>query len=139
MEKPGTPFLDVSQLIAQFKLPGVDMNAIVEARRKDIEALAEANRIAFEGMQRLAQKQAEILQKSMQEAQAVMQGMTPGQPAANAGKQGELIQKAFQDALANMRELAEMAGKSQAQALEVVTRRVQENIDEAKKLLQPKP
>ena len=139
MEKPSSPFLDVNQLMAQFKLPGIDMNAIVEGRRKDIEALAEANRIAFEGMQKLAQKQAEILQKSMQEAQAAMQNMTPGQPAANAGNQGELIQKAFQDALSNMRELAELAGKSQAQALEVVTRRVQENIDEAKKLLQPKP
>ena len=139
MEKPANPFLDVTQLMAQFQLPGVDMNAIVEGRRKDIEALTEANRIAFEGMQKLAQKQVEILQKSMQEAHAVMQGMTPGQPSANAGRQGELIQKAFQDALANMRELAEMAGKSQQQALEVVSRRVQENIEEAKKLLQPKP
>ena len=139
MEKPASPFLDVSQLMAQFKLPGIDMNAIVEGRRKDIEALAEANRITFQGMQALAQKQAEILQKSMQEAQAAMQNMTPGQPAASAGKQGELIQKAFQDALANMRELAELAGKSQAQAMEVVSKRVQENIEEAKKLMQPKP
>lgn len=139
MEKPSSPFLDVSQLMAQFKLPGIDMNAIVEARRKDIEALAEANRIAFQGMQALAQKQAEILQKSMQEAQAAMQGMTANPSAANAGNQGELIQKAFQKALSNMRELAEMAGRSQAQAMEVVGKRVQENIEETKKLLQPKP
>ena len=71
-------------------------------------------------MQTLAQKQAEILQKSMQEAQAAMQGITGGQPAASAGNPGELIQQAFQNALSNMRELAEMAGKSQAQAMEVV-------------------
>ena len=139
MEKFTPPFVDVTKFMEQFKLPGIDIPAIVEARRKDIEALAEANRIAFEGMQALAQKQAEILQKSMQEAQAAMQGMTASPSAASAGKQGELIQKAFQDALSNMRELAEMAGKSQAQALEVVTKRVQENIEEAKKLLQPKP
>ena len=36
MEKPAAPFFDVNQLISQFKLPGIDMNAIVEARRKDI-------------------------------------------------------------------------------------------------------
>ena len=138
MENPTGPFVDITKLMEQFKLPGVDIPAIVEARRKDIEALAEANRIAFEGMQALAQKQAEILQKSMQEAQAAMQGMAAGPSAASAGNPGELIQQAFQRALANMRELAEMAGKSQAQAIEVVSKRVQENIEETKKLLQPK-
>jgi len=137
MEKYTGPFVDVTKLMEQFKLPGIDIPAIVEARRKDIEALTEANRIAFEGMQALAQKQAEILQKSMQEAQAAMQGFT-GSPAAGAGNPGELIQQAFQKALSNMRELAEMAGKSQAQAMEVVGKRVQENIEETKKLLQPK-
>ena len=138
MANPTGPFVDITKLMEQFKLPGVDIPAIVEARRKDIEALTEANRIAFEGMQALAQKQAEILQKSMQDAQATMQGMAAGPSAASAGNPGELIQQAFQKALANMRELAEMAGKSQAQAIEVVSKRVQENIEETKKLLQPK-
>jgi phasin family protein len=139
MEKSTGPFVDVTKLMEQFKLPGIDIPAIVDARRKDIEALAEANRIAFEGMQALAQKQAEILQKSMQEAQAAMQGMTANPSAASTGNQGELIQQAFQKALSNMRELAEMAGRSQAQAMEVIGKRVQENIEETKKLLQPKP
>ena len=139
MENPTGPFVDINKLMEQFKLPGVDIPAIVEARRKDIEALTEANRIAFEGMQALAQKQAEILQKSMQQAQAAMQNMSPGQPGATGGNQAELIQQAFQTALANMRELAEMAGKSQKQAMEVVGKRVQENIEDAKKLMQPKP
>jgi phasin family protein len=139
MENPTGPFVDITKLMEQFKLPGVDVSAIVEARRKDIEALTEANRIAFEGMQALAQKQAEILQKSMQQAQAAMQNMSPGQASASGGNQAELIQQALQTALANMRELAEMAGKSQAQAMEVVGKRVQENIEDAKKLFQPKP
>ena len=139
MENPTGPFVDIAKLMEQFKLPGVDISSIVEARRKDIEALTEANRIAFEGMQALAQKQAEILQKSMQQAQAAMQNMGSGQPGAGGGNQAELIQQALQTALANMRELAEMAGKSQAQAMEVVGKRVQENIEDTKKLFQPKP
>ena len=59
-------------------------------------------------------------------------------PGASGGNQAELMQQAFQTALANMRELAEMAGKSQKQAMEVVGKRVQENIEDAKKLMQPK-
>jgi len=50
------PFGDVKKMIEQFKMPGVDMTAIVDARRKDIEALVAANAAAFEAMQALARK-----------------------------------------------------------------------------------
>ena len=29
------PFMDLSRMLEQFKLPGVDVNALVEARRHD--------------------------------------------------------------------------------------------------------
>ena len=45
---------------------------------------------------------------------------------------------ALQKALANMRELAEAGYKAQADTFAVVSRRVQENIQELKTLLQPK-
>lgn len=53
MPKTEMPFMDVSHLLEQFKVPGVDVSAILEARRKDIEALVTANRQAYEGMQLL--------------------------------------------------------------------------------------
>ena len=49
----GTPFVDVTKILEQFKLPGVDLNAILEARRKDVEALTQANQIAYENMQEI--------------------------------------------------------------------------------------
>ena len=132
MEKANFPFVDITKIMDQFKLPGIDMSSIVEARRKDIEALTHANKIAFEGMQSIAQKQAEILRESMAEAQTAMQRMTSGNPMENASKQGELVQQTFQKALANMHALAEMAAKAQAEAFEVITKRVQQNIQETK-------
>ena len=42
------PFSDFSRLIEQFKIPGVDLSAIVESGRKDMEALAEANKAAYQ-------------------------------------------------------------------------------------------
>ena len=54
---PGIPSLnDLSKLAEQFKLPGVDVSAIVEWQRKDLEALAEANRRAYEGVQAATQR-----------------------------------------------------------------------------------
>ena len=48
-----TPVFDFGELVGQFRLPGVDFAALVDRERKNIEALGEANRIAFEGWQRL--------------------------------------------------------------------------------------
>lgn len=123
-------------MLQQYKLPGIDMTEMIEARRQDIDAIVEANRIAYEGMQALVQKQTEILSKSMQEIQAATQQMkTGGNPTDAMTKQGEFVQQSLQAALHNMRELAEMAQRSQAEALAVITKRAEQNIEEAKNLL----
>ena len=139
MANPNMPFMDVNELLAQFKVPGVDINALMEARRKDIEALVTANRQAYEGMQLLAHRQAEMLKEAMAEWQAATEDMMSGKsPETGAAKQAELGKQTFEKALANMRELAEMATKSQSEAWEVVTRRFHENLEELKKLMHPK-
>ena len=118
-----TPVFDFTKLMSQFRLPGVDFAALVDRERKNIEALAEANRIAFEGWQRLVRRQAEILQETMKEV------------VANAGQQdaikkrADLAKEGFEKALANMRELAEMATKSQKEAFDVVRKRIEENVE----------
>ncbi|MBR1237330.1 phasin family protein [Bradyrhizobium sp. AUGA SZCCT0182] len=58
-----TPVFDFTKLMSQFQLPGVDFTALVDRERKNIEALVKANRIAFEGWQRLVRRQAECLRK----------------------------------------------------------------------------
>jgi len=118
-----TPVFDFTKLMSQFRLPGVDFAALVDRERRNIEALAEANRIAFEGWQRLLRRQAEILQETMKEV------------VANAGQQdaikkrADLAKEGFEKALANMRELAEMATKSQKEAFDVVRKRIEENVE----------
>src|SRR5258708_2061859 len=117
-----TPFFDFTKLMSQFRLPGVDFAALVDRERKNIEALAKANRIAFEGGQRLARRQAEILQETMAKVVA-----GAGQEAAQ--RRADLAKEGFEKALANMRELAEMATKSQKEAFDVVRKRIEENVE----------
>jgi len=138
MSNSGMPFVDVTKILEQFKLPGVDMQSILEARRKDMEALAKANQIAYDNIQALARREAEILQQTMAEWQGAMAGMAGKGPAEMAAKGTELAAQAFGRALTNMRELAEMATKSQAQTYEVLNRRFQENLEDLRKLLQGK-
>ena len=128
-------FGDFSKLIEEFKLPGIDLNALMEARRKDIDALAAANRTALEGIQSLNQKQAEILRATMDQLQSIVKTAAG---SATSASTGEIVQQALQKAFLSMRELAEVAYKSQSDAFAVVSQRAQENIQEVKGLLQPK-
>ena len=116
------PDFDFTTLMKDFKLPGVDLATIMDREKKNIEALAEANRVAFEGWQALVHRQAEILQESIKRAVGTMQGEDAG------AKRMDLASHAFESALSNMRELAEMAAKSQKDAFDVIRKRVEENL-----------
>jgi phasin family protein len=122
------PLFDFTKMLENYKIPGVDFTALMNHEKKNIEALTKANKIAFEGWQALVRRQSEILQETMTEA------------IANARKQGaakyrtELAKQGFEKALDHMRELAEIATKSQKEAYEVVRKRVDENIAHFKNL-----
>ncbi len=138
MAKKDFPFVDfdIAKMMGDFQFPGVDMTAMLDAQRKNIEALTEANRRAAEGMQALGQRQAEILQQTMAELSETMSGVMAGQtPEVDASKQAELAKEAFDRALGYMRELAEMASKANTEAFEVVNSRLQEQMQELKGLM----
>ena len=130
------PFGDLQKMIEQFKMPGVDMSAIIESRRKDIEALMEANKAAYESMQALARKHAEILSQTMQGMQEAAKDAVS--TAGNPAKQTENVRKAFEKTLADMKELAEMAQRSQSEAMAHITQCGNEHLQEIKKMMLPK-
>jgi phasin family protein len=116
------PDFDFTKLMKDFKLPGVDLATIMDREKKNIEALTEANRVAFEGWQALVRRQAEILQESIKQAVGNVQGEDAGT------KRMDLAAHAFQSSLSNMRELAEMAIKSQKEAFDIIRKRVEDNL-----------
>lgn len=133
-DKPEFPFFnfDVKKFVGDMKMPNVDMDAIVSSSRKNIEALTQANRIAFEGFQAVAKRQVEIMRETMTEAASVLRSMTSNPSEAKVAP--EVLKKAFEAALANMRELAEMTSKANSEAFDVIQKRVTESIAEVKSL-----
>ncbi|WP_233886089.1 phasin family protein [Paraburkholderia flagellata] len=134
---PNSIFAEYTKLISQFKMPGVDVSAFLESRRKDVEALTEANMTALAGVQQLGQKQVEILRSKMTELQSLMTRLsTPGsEGVANAG---EGMKDALQKAFIDMQELADAAYRAQTDSIAVVTKRLAEHVEEIKALMQPK-
>src|SRR5258707_1428820 len=89
---PNSIFAEYKKVIGQFKLPGMDVNAILESRRKDIEAIAEANTTALAGMQSIAKKQSEMLRSTLTEFRAfasrdVQTGTQPAVKTTQGGRQ----------------------------------------------------
>jgi phasin family protein len=147
--KPTNPFFpfadfdaskfDLSKLVADLKVPGLDTQALLDAQRKNLEALTQANRLAVEGMQAVAKRQAEILAQAMSEGQkaaAELRGSSG--PRELTAKQAELAKEAFEKAIANMRELADMVSKSNNEAFTAINQRVVASLDELKALASKK-
>jgi len=130
------PFPDVAKMIEQLKVPGLDMSGFIEAQRKNIEAITQANQAAYEGMRELAKRQMDILQETAAEWQAAMSEAAKRE-GTNATRRADAAEKAFGKAFGNMRELAEMAAKAQTEAWEVVQKRFQENLADLRSLLLP--
>ncbi len=127
---------DMTKMLGDVKIPGFDMDSIMAAQRKNIEALTAANQAAVQGMQAVAQRQAEILSQAMNEVSSIAQQLsTAGNPQEMTTKQAELARKAFEQALSNMRELAEMVSKSNTEAFAIINKRVTESLQELKSLV----
>ncbi|MEZ5585291.1 MAG: phasin family protein [Candidatus Competibacteraceae bacterium] len=130
---------DFSKMLGDMKVPGFDMQAVMDAQRKNIEALTAANQAAVQGMQAVAQRQAEILSQAMNEVSSMAQQFSSaGNPQEMSAKQAEVARKAFEQALANMRELAEMVNKSNTDAFAIINKRVTESLQELKALVAAK-
>jgi phasin family protein len=129
---------NLTKMLEQFKLPGVDTKEIMEARRKDIDALVQANKAIYEGMQALANKQGELLKTAMADIQSAVKGAAGGAAVGDSGKQGELARKAYEKVLGDMKDLAEIARQSQTDAMAKITQRGTEHLDEVKKMMKLK-
>jgi phasin family protein len=143
--KTGNPFLDQNfaemfdprKYMDQFQTPGLDNKHLLEAHRKNIEALTEANRVAFEGAQAMARRQTEIVREAMDEASKAMQQVQHANSnEERVAKQTEIAKHAFESALKHARELAEMSAKSQNEALELLNKRIAEGFDEMRDNMQ---
>ena len=61
-------FFDVGKLLEQITIPGANVAALIEGQCKNIQAVAEANRIGLGVWWTLVRCQAEILQDALNQA-----------------------------------------------------------------------
>ena len=127
------------RMIGDFKMPGMDVEAYSEAQRKNMEAVTSAQQMALEGLQAIARRQTEIMQKAAEQVQSGARGMIePGQPDDMMAKNAALLKQNFESAVSNIREMSEMMVKSQNEAIDVIYKRFAESLDELSSAAKPK-
>ena len=131
---PGSnPFGDLSTMLERFEVPGVDMSSFIDARRRDVQALVDANKAAYEAMQALARTQADMLSQAMRDMQESARVLNSGKTGVlDAARHAEEAHDAWKKMLADMNALAEMARKSQVEAVSRLSVRTNESSEEVR-------
>jgi phasin family protein len=140
-KQQGSPYdmTDLAKMMRDYQMPGVDWQELMASQQKNVAALTKANQLLMQGAQTVMQRQIEILQRAMAEAvEASQELMKESDPQAGAQKRFELARASFEAAIKNMRELAELATKSNQEALEVINQRAVESFEEIKRSLERK-
>lgn len=133
------PDFDMMKAMADFRVPGMpDMEALAAAQRRNIEALSAANRVALEGAQAVARRHMEILQQSASEMTEALKALSGQEaPQAKAARQAEMMKSGYEKAVANIKEVADLIQKSNAEALGLLNNRFTAAMEEVKTLAKP--
>lgn len=129
---------EMTHMITNIKLPGTaGASELMEAHKRNLEAMSAANRIALEGAQTVAKRHMEIVQQTMTELTDNLRAMASVEsPSEKASKQTELLKQTFEHAASNTKELADMIQRANQEALALLNKRFAEAMDEAKSLIE---
>jgi len=123
--------MDVGKAFAGFNFPSIDAESMIASQRKNLEAFTQANQLAVEGVQAVTRRQVEIAREAFEGASAALKDLVqPSAPEDRIAKNAELAKQVFEKSLANARELTELVTKANAEAFDVITKRVSESLDE---------
>ena len=131
-KNPFTDF-DFSKFAGEFKLPNMNVESFVETARKNFAVMTSANTAAVETMKTIAQRQGDMVRAAMEDfskhGSEVLAAATVEEKVI---KQIDFAKKSYETALANTKEIADLFGKSQADAFQALSARVAELTEEVK-------
>jgi phasin family protein len=127
---------DFNKMFRDLKMPNMpDMESVLGAHRRNLEALSDANRVALEGAQTVARRHMEIMQSTMSGLTETLREMAASKTTnERAAKHAELLKQAYENAVSNTRELGDLIQKSHGEAMEKLNERFSEAMTEMKEV-----
>ena len=126
---------DLTKAWAQFKMPSLNIGALLEAHRKNAAALINANQVVFDGLKTLAQRQGDLFKTTVEDCSRVTSDLLIGVSfEERASKQADATRHIYVSAGARFRELSDIAVKANVTAVDILNARVSEAFDEFRAL-----
>lgn len=133
-KNPFTDFFaqnDFAKIFENYKNPAFDMKSFLETQRKNIQALTQAQQLAFEAIRDIAQRQGEIMSQIVEDNSSLAKElMSEGTPEEKIAKNAEIFKSIYERTVDNMKELSELVGKSSDEAARVINKRVSATMNE---------
>jgi phasin family protein len=133
------PAFDAASFTQAFKLPGFDVNTVVDIQRRNFEALTAANQTVVQGLQTVMQRQGEIARQSVKQFQDLV-SFKPSSASVTETlvKRIDLTKTSYEKTVADARELGDLVTKVGSETIDILSRRVVASLDEVKAAARPK-
>jgi phasin family protein len=118
------------------KIPGVDVDAVVEHQRKNLEALQKAMSAGASGASAVLARQREMLQQQMDEIGELARNYASGDNPRDAmSKHADAVRRSFETAVKNAGEVAQIVQKSGAESVDILRQRIRDSMEEIRDTL----
>ncbi|MGB0921276.1 MAG: phasin family protein [Alphaproteobacteria bacterium] len=125
----------VASLLNRLTSGGVDLEPLIETQRRNAEALMDANRSLLDGYRDLLRRQSEMVQDGLAELREAVDDIRAADGASAKQEAGTQRARATMDqSIDNMRELGERVVTANRNALETLTSRLTDSLDELRAL-----
>lgn len=133
-EKSAQTYMDLLRGFGdKLGLPQIDVEKLIEANRKNLDALNELAIAAAGGAQAVVRKQREVLEAGLTEATTLIRGYQPlGDPRETLTKQTDFAKKLFELALQGAKDSAQTTRESTAEAVKILQDRMKEALDDVR-------
>ena len=138
-KNPFTDFFaqnDFSRFFESYQSMPFDIQSFMDTQRKNIQALTEAQKVAVDNLQAIAQRQSTILSQMVEDNAAMAKEfMTEGTPEEKIAKNADMIKTSYERSIKNMNEIGDMLNKSNQEAGKIIDKRVKATLNEVKSSL----
>jgi phasin family protein len=127
---------DFSKMFDSYKSPAFDMQSFLETQRKNIQAVTEAQQLAFQSLQAVAQRQGEIISQMVEDnSNLAREMMAEGTPEEKIAKNAQIFKSVYERTVENMQELSSMITSSGKEASKLINKRVSATMSEIQESL----
>jgi phasin family protein len=124
---------DFAKVFTQFVASGFPADHLASAQRRNFEAVAAATQVAAESWLTVYRRQVEILTEAAVEGTNGLQHLwSPGTPDEKLAEHADALKATFEKGLTNLREVSQILAKANAEATDVLAKRVTESLVEMK-------